>query len=240
MCHHLWTPFPTNAHLDSSFLCFVLKNSTAANNLIYALYVFSVLLDNSTLPPHGGCKLEQSPCKTVHGHKKTPVSPHPQSHTSFNAVSVHEVINWDQAPREEWYQPPKSWSPAKSLCDQFPLQGQMRRILPILEFQFPTGTYLILHTIQRCLIESQNIWDGTLHHLNCSLSFTESRISHRFWLEGPLTTYLNKKHLGNKMQHSTNTCTSDSLTLLWINIWLSCCWEQCSPFCLVSQERALL
>lgn len=104
----------------------------------------------------------------------------------------------------------------------------------------PQWTYLTLNTIQRCITELSNPWDGTLHHLDCSLSFAESRISHRFRLEGPLTAYLNKEHFRNKMWHSPNACTANSLTLLWINILLSCCREQCSPFCLASGKGSAL
>lgn len=63
----------------------------------------------------------------------------------------------------------------------------------------------------------------------------EFRISHKFWLS--LRAYLNKEQFRNRMWHSTNAHTSDSLILIWINILLSCCWEQCSPFCLVSPGK---
>ena len=142
-----------------------------------------------------------------------------------------------KSPVKEWYQSSESWSLAKSLCDQLPVRGLMRRINQLWSPSSPEWPYLALHTIQRCLVESQNIWDGTLHHLDHSLSFTEPKISHRFWLEGPLTSYLNKGHFRNKMWHSTNACKSDSLTLIWINILLSCCREQCSPFCVVSPGK---
>lgn len=176
----------------------------------------------------------------MHGSMKIPVSPHPHPDRCTRPLTFTlytKLRTETKPPVEEWYQSSNFWSLAKSLCDRLPVRGRMRRIQPTLSPRSPQWTYLTLNTIQRCIIASSNTWDGTLHHLDCSLSFTESRISHRFWLEGPLTAYLNEEHFRNKMWHSPNACTSNSLTLLWINILLSCCREQCSPFCLVSPGK---
>lgn len=160
---------------------------------------------------------------------RVPFSPSPTPVCPSSELTLYTKF-WNET-KPPSYQSSKSWSLDKSFCIHLPAWGLMRRIQPTLESQFPTVN------IQRCLVEWQNIWDGTLHHLDCSLSFTEFRISRRFWPEEPLTAYLNKGHFRNKMWHSTNACTSDALTLLWIDILLSCCPEQCSPFCLVSPGK---
>ena len=139
MCHHLWTQSLTNAHLDSSFLSLVLKNGTAANNLINVLYVFSALLDHSTLPPMkviNWSSLHARQCMDARKHLSSSLSP-TLSHTSMLTLYT-KLWTETKPPVEEWYQSPKSWSPAKSLCDQLPVRGHMRRIQPSLESHFPT------------------------------------------------------------------------------------------------------
>lgn len=58
--------------------------------------------------------------------------------SSSKADSALKLRSESKPPGEEWYRSSKSWSHAKSLCDQLLVWDLMRRIESILESQFPT------------------------------------------------------------------------------------------------------